>query len=903
MKKFTKLGLFCFFALFAQFLRAQDNELSAVPLEELLTGSLNSIFEQVGPRTGYRFEYDREKLGKLRIVYRPNDLKNLLDHICKEYQLKYMVGASKVVRIIGKNERFDASKEITQRNTAIEPTSFKFTLSGVVRDAQNGESLPFAALNIPGTTIGTSSNVDGWFSLLEVPSDTSTIFVSYLGYAPKKVFLTPSSSKTNLIIEMHPAGTDLGEVTVVAEREELLRTNTQTVSMLKMSPAKIATLPNAGERDIMRAFQLMPGVSAANENSSGLFVRGGTPDQNLNIFDGFTVYHVDHLFGFFSAFNPNAIKDVQLYKGGFPAKFGGRLSSVAEITGKDGNSRRASGGFDIGMLSANAYFERPFGEKVTLLVAGRRSWRSPLYNTLFDRFAGESEPALPGGGGGNLASFSSTVASYFYDLNGKLTFKPNNKDIYTISFYNGTDDMDNSTTLSLPNFGGGGGFGGGSGFGINDLTTWGNTGGSLKWSRRWNDRLYSNTMLGTSSYFSKRDRTAGGSFTDDNGEERNIRNGTLENNDLQDLTFRSDFEYKLSKNNQLDFGLQVTHNNIAYTYAQNDTVTILNRDESGLISALYVQDKLSLLNDRLVIQPGMRVTHFDVTNKLYFEPRASLTYQVTQRVKVKAATGQFYQMANRIVREDILRGSRDFWILSDGENVPVSASQHFIGGISYETKDYLFDIEVYHKNLDNLTEYSLRYDVQPGRGVSYDENFFNGSGYAQGVEFLVQKKYGKYNGWVSYTLGRVRYNFANYGPDDFPANQDVTNEFKMVHTYKLGKFDFSATWIYATGRPYTAPEGAYQLTLLDGTQQDYINIGAKNGRRLPDYHRFDAAATYHFNPRSDGREVGSLGLSLFNIYNRANTWYKEYEIVDDQLIENSVLFLGFTPNLSLSIKF
>jgi ferric enterobactin receptor len=377
----------------------------------------------------------------------------------------------------------------------------------------------------------------------------------------------------------------------------------------------------------------------------------------------------------------------------------------------------------------------------------------------------------------------------------------------------------------------------------------------------------------------------------------------LEDNDLSDLTAKTDFELKINDDHQLDFGAQFTQMNIAYTYAQNDTVTILNRDETGATASFYVQDKLEFLEDKITLQPGLRLNHFDLTGKIYYEPRVSLIWQPAPRWRMKAAAGQFYQMANRVVREDILRGSRDFWILSDGERVPVSSAQHLIFGVSRETDGYLFDVEAYHKNLDGLTEYSLRYDVQPGQAVNYDENFFNGRGYAQGIEFLAQKKAGRYNGWASYTLGRVRYNFENYGVADFAAAQDVTHEFKMVHAFRWRRFDFSATWIFTTGRPYTAPEGAYQLTLLDGSEQSYIQVGEKNGRRLPNYHRFDAAATYRFLPRADGGERGSLGLSLFNLYNRANTWYKEYEVVDNQLIENNVRFLGFTPNLSFSLKF
>jgi ferric enterobactin receptor len=895
-KIITILCFTAFLLLASETTKAQQKvDLSIYSIDKLLAGNLDEVIDEIAKTTKLEFNFDRQALSKIYVVDRFEGLDVSLKRVLGKENLKYYIDTKGVIQIIGK---YAKSKDVALSDTKTytgEPTRKNIAVAGIIRDELSGEALPFATIIVKGTSIGTTTNVDGYFSILNVPNDTVCLVASYVGYNTLRFYLNPSMKLDNVEIDLSTSNGALDEVTVTAEREELLRTNGEIISMIKMSPSKLTSLPSVGERDIMRSFQLMPGISAANENSSGLYVRGGTPDQNLNVYDGITVYHVDHLFGFFSAFNPNAIKDVQLYKGGFPAKFGGRLSSVSELTGKDGNQISTAGGVDLGLLSVNAYIEQPIGDKVSTLFAVRRSWKSPLYDQIFDRFSGENEQI---GGGGAFSQFQSTVRSYFYDLNGKITFRPTKKDILTLSLYNGTDDMDNSTNISLP-FGGGGG-----GLGISDVTKWGNLGGSFKWSRRWSDKLYSNALVGYSKYFSDRDRTAGGTFTDDNtGEERTIRNGTLENNDLKDLTSKIDFEYKINDRNTLEFGLQNTFNDIAYTYAQNDTSTVLDRQSKGNTSSIYLQDKVSLFNDRLTLTGGLRGTYFEPSAKMYAEPRYSAAFKLSNKIRLKAAGGIFYQYANRIVREDILRGSRDFWILSDGESVPVSKATHYIGGISYETKDYLFDVEAYYKKLDGLTEYSLRFGGNPAEGFSYNENFYNGTGYSQGLEIMAQKKYGNYNGWVSYTLAQTRYNFPIYGETDFAAAQDVTNEFKIVNSYKWRRFEFAATYVYATGRPYTAPEGAYQLTLLDGEKQDYINVGAKNGQRLPDYHRLDFAATYKFLPRANGRDKGSISVSIFNAYNRQNVWYKEYEIIENRLIENNVKFLGFTPNIAYSLKF
>ena len=672
------------------------------------------------------------------------------------------------------------------------------------------------------------------------------------------------------------------------------------ISRIGFSPAALAQLPSYGEKDIFRSLQLLPGISGSNESSSGLFVRGGTPDQNLVLFDGFTVYHVDHLFGFFSAFNTNAVKDVQLYKGGFDAKYGGRLSSVVELTGKDGNTKDLNMGVGLSLLSVNAFVEAPFANgKGSFLVAGRRSFQSAFYNNIFGAYTESNEAET------NIAQ--NPIASrlgqqevqpntYFFDLNAKATYRPNDKDVFSFSFYSGKDDLDNSRNIDQSAF-------------ANrfididfsfeqqstDLTEWGNWGTSAKWSRKWGNRLYSNANLSYSNYFSQRDRTNNLAITRaDTTITRNT--GSNEENDLKDISFKLDNEVRISQNNQLDFGLQSTWNNIEYNFKQNDTITILDRIDEGQTTTFYIQDRHTF-GDKLIARGGLRTSHYSVTNQLYFEPRVSLSYLLTDRIKLKGAWGKYYQFANRIVREDIQQGSRDFWLLADGETVPISTALHHIGGISYETEKWLFDVEAYFKNLDGLSEFSTRFvsqGVAGDRVVSFEEFFQTGTGIAKGVEFLLQRKVGRLTGWAGYTLGEVTYDFEAFGDEPFFANQDVTHELKLVGNYKMGNFSLGATFIYATGKPYTAPTGYYQLELLDGTYTEFFEVSDKNALRYDDYHRLDLSGTYDFNLENG---TASLGLSLTNIYNRRNTWYNEYEVIEGELLETNVSLLGFTPSL------
>lgn len=783
------------------------------------------------------------------------------------------------------------------------PTAFNNTLSGIVRDKSTGEALPFASIQVKGTINGTSSNADGFFTLLKVPADTSTLVVRYMGFENTEVFLTPQNPQKNFVIEMNPSSTLMKAVTIKDKREDAMVANKIDVSLVKMTPKKLEQLPGMGERDIMRSFQLLPGISASNESSSGLYVRGGTPDQNLVLYDGFTVYQVEHLYGFFSAFNSSAIKDVQLYKGGFESRFGGRLSSVTEITGKDGNQKKFNMGADLSLLSFNAFVEIPVGKKFSSVITFRKSYKGFIYNKIFNKFntSNTTTQAQQGGPRGGFSQ-QAKVTSYFYDLNGKFTYRPGEKDILSLSIFNGIDKLDNSFSSSMPSFGSSGS---NLDMSSTDLTRYGNIGGSLKWSRKWNSKLYGNTVLSYSNYFSERDRSQNMALTNSSGETTNNKNGVFENNDLRDYSLKTDYQWDIFTFSQLQFGAFGTLYKISYNYAQSDTASILERNNNSLLTGAYIQSKTKLFKDRVQIIPGLRASYFKTTDKIYYEPRASVYYNITEKLSVKAATGKYFQFANRVTREDIMSGSKDFWILSDGNAIPVSSAVHFIAGISYETTNYLFSAEGYYKEITNLTEYSLRFNPGP-KGVSYQENFVNGLGYSKGMEFLLQKKTGILNGWVSYTLGETRNRFELYSDSYYPANHDATHEFKIVALYSYKRWDFSITWIYATGRPYTAPSGAYSISLLDGTTQDFFTVTAKNGLRLPDYHRCDLAANYKLlaGMKEDKRrrEIGYLGFSIFNLYNRTNIWYKQFSIEDGQIIETNVTYLGFTPNITLSLK-
>lgn len=767
-------------------------------------------------------------------------------------------------------------------------------ISGIVKGADNQERLPFADLIIKGTSQGTSTNVDGYFSLIDIADTALTLQVLYVGYSPIEVPIAAGVEDIkNLEIELS-SGVILDEVVVSGKSFKVMNT-TEGISTIQLSPAQLALLPNVGEVDIFRSLQLLPGVSGSNESSSGLFVRGGTPDQNLVLLDGMTVYNVDHFFGFFSAFNADAVKDVQLFKGAFPAKYGGRLSSVVDLTGKTGDPNKFHSSLGINLLNARASVQIPLFKKGSLSLSGRRSYtdliRSELYNKIFGVFSQtENPPDIEG-----LEINTIEPDFYFFDSNTKLSFNPTEKDVIALSFYAGADHLVEFNDVSLPRFGGAIQLD----LDIDEMNDWGNRGLSGKWSRQWNPKLYTNLVIASSNYFSEYQRDLNVKATivesDSLVLDRDIL--TFEDNDVRDFTFRLDNELQITSKHKLEFGILGTAAEVDYKFVRDDTLTILDLQQKAQYGAVYFSDTWNP-SQNLSINAGLRATYYDLSKTIYWSPRFSFEYNLTERIKLKGGYGKHYQFVNRIINENVTEGSRDFWLLADDDLVKVSNAEHFVLGAAYETDGYIFDVEAYRKNLDNLAEFSLRFQRND---IDLNQLFFLGTGYAEGIEFLLQKKRGTYTGWVTYTLARVRNTFPELNNGfEFSALHDQRHEFKTVHSYEWENYRLAATFVFASGKPFTEPAGQYSIELLDGRSNNYISVGAKNGSRLPPYHRLDISA--HYLAKAGKFDI-DIGLSVFNLYNRRNVWYREYDFTDTPPVISEIRYLGATPNLSAEIKF
>lgn len=523
--------------------------------------------------------------------------------------------------------------------------------------------------------------------------------------------------------------------------------------------------------------------------------------------------------------------------------------------------------------------------------------------------------------------FQSDPSSYFFDVNAKATLKPSDQDVLFLSFYWGQDDLDNSRDIQMPNFLNNRPNQMGFSLDISgqylDITDWGNTGLALNWNRQWSPLFSSHVTFSWSNYYNIRDMESSLQITriSENDEipieepGRNISTYLNEENRIRDLSLKLDNQWDLGDNHKLGFGIQVTANTIGVDYGMAnfrpgqtpggtvDPIMVLDSEKSGSQLSLYLQDKVNIGN-LITLTPGIRLTHYTLSNELFTEPRLSLIFNLSKRIKLKGAFGRYVQFANNLIREDIMRGDTEFWALSDGETIPVSSAIHYIAGISYETSGFLFDVEAYYKDLSGISEFSLRF-TPTSEIENYTDYFYTGNGMAKGIEFLLQKKFGNWTGWLCYTLGEVTYDFPDFGPNPFPASHDVTHEFKWVNNLKIGKWTFATTWIYATGRPHTEPLSATQefIYLEDRNREiviNKINYGSKNGSRLPPYHRLDLSVNYYFILNSTQIITG---LSIFNLYNRNNIWRYEYDIAENELIRNEITYMNITPSLFLKLTF
>lgn len=807
-----------------------------------------------------------------------------------------------------------------------------FKLSGRVTDS-TGAGLASASLeivNVKSTEkLMVTSGADGRYEGTVTQAGYYSIAVKREGFSDQTtgpVEVKVGTAATVMNITMLPGAVST-TITVTAGEAALLDAS-QEVSTIALSPEQLTPLPSLGEQDIFRAFQLMPGVAGSNETSAGLAVRGGRADQTFVKYDGFRAYGVDHLFGYFSAFNADALRKMELSKGGFEAKKGGVLSGFVDLTGKTGRLDRPEFTLGVSLLSVHGQFQTPIiKDKMSIVGSYRRSFQSPLFNKILKTTqVGTGAPRGgpgPGGGGpgGPGAFFNSQPTSGFYDGNVKYLWKLSPEQKLTVSFYKGQDEVDNSRTLQLPadfltqlqnrgiNLADRGFDLSNPNLTIKDLRVTRDMGTSAEWEAHISSRIGVNVSAGESRFQDLRDR----SF-----QAGNNTNPAAEDNRIRDLNARASISIAAGNRNTFEAGIESTMIRYQYGFqsgappqanSSGGTTTalarVLNEAGKAQTDALFVQDRF-VLGSHILFNPGVRVTTYDRTHGTYTEPRFATYFNVNDRLQFKAAAGRYYQFTSKVTREDLLQGNRSFWTAANGQTVPVSSNRELIVGGSYHRGQWTSDIEAYAKDLSGLSIFAPRISTAV-ESIDFQNFFYTGRGQTRGIDVLVQKQSGSNTGWLSYTLSKNTESFPLLNAGAFPADQDQRHELKIVdiqplRMWRLSGWKLSGTWILSSGHPFTAPSGIETVTLPFDTSRtfDRVVAGSKNGERLPAYHRLDLSLSREIVPLGDGGK-GTLTISIFNVYNRKNVWYKEFNAVAGALTENNILLMGTTLNVSFTI--
>ena len=764
-------------------------------------------------------------------------------------------------------------------------TSFaqeKATLSGYIRDASNGEELIGAAVFVQELSTGTSTNFYGFYSL-SIPPGNYQITTSYLGFQSKTQPITLTANQT-LHIELEPEGLFIQEVVVTATEEDR---NVKSIEMSveNISALQIKKIPQVlGEADLIRSIQLLPGVSSVGEGATGFNVRGGNVDQNLILLDEATVYNSSHLFGLFSVFNVDAIKDSKLYKGGIPARYGGRLSSVLDVRQRDGNRKNFAASGGIGLIASRLTLEGPIQkDESSFMIAGRRS-----YGDLFLKFSEDLKDNVV----------------YFYDLNAKVNFKLSEKDRLYLSGYFGRDVFN---------------------FGDDFSSDWGNATASLRWNHLFSEKLFSNFTAIYSDY--------GYSFGVPEGTQAFDWDANIFN-----YVLKGDFSYFFTPTSKLEFGAEGNiyrfHPGNAKGVGDESIFNEINiQNQYALESAAYLSYEHEPIKN-LTLQYGLRYSLFRRMGKedvyLYEndtptdksaiidtiaydsweaiktftapEPRFSANYLIDDENAIKFSYNRMRQYIH-LVSNTTSATPIDIWTPSGRYVEPATADQLALGYFkNFKNNTYEASIELFYKNFQDLLDFKDGAELLLNETL--ETELLRGDGRAYGLELSVQKNEGILTGWVSYTLSRSERKVEDINNGEYyPSNYDKTHNLSITGNWKINnKWSMSANFAYATGRPITYPESRY---VYDGITVPHF--GNRNGARTPDYHRLDVGFQYLPNPDSQKKWKSSWDFGLYNLYARKNAYSIFFRQNEDNPLQTEAvqlsIFGSILPYITYNFSF
>lgn len=740
----------------------------------------------------------------------------------------------------------------------------KFTISGYIEDAASAEKLLSGAVYDRKNGAGVVSNTYGFYSLT-LPQGEVNLNVSYVGYQNQELSFILRGD-TVIDFKLLPIAA-LQTVEISAKKQNKIEERTQ-MSQVTVPIEQIKKIPALfGEVDVLKALQMLPGVQAGGEGQNGLYVRGGSPDQNLILLDGVPVYNVSHLGGFFSVFNGDAIKNVTLTKGGFPSRYGGRLSSIIEIDMKEGNMKEFHGEGGIGIIASRLTLEGPIiKDKMSFMVSGRRTYIDLLARPII-------KAALKNENSQNTTtSTDAVIKMFFYDLNSKINYKINDKHRLYLSAYNGKDifgaEFTETSKQNKNNFDrADGGF------------NWGNITTALRWNYLINNKLFANTTITHSRY-----------LVNIKAVSESRRDTVYENflakydSGIKDWGGKTDFDYVPNPNHHIRFGFGGTYHEynpgaLTAKYQTpniNDDTLVGSQPSYSFESSAYIEDDMQL--GLLKANVGLHISGFNVKNTFYksLQPRLGLNYPLSNSIALKGSFATMRQYINLLTNER-LGLPTDLWVPSTESIKPQDSWQAAIGAAKTFNDEYEFSVEAYYKKMKNVISYAEGANFLD-INTDWQKRVTQGNGEAYGAEFFLQKKEGKTTGWIGYTLS---WNWRQF--DDinngvrYPFKYDRRHDFKIIVTHQFSKrFTFTGAWQYGTGNSVSLATSSFKdIYGIGGNNnwysiQDYEILSKKNGFRMPAYHRLDA--NFELTKKKK-RYTRTWSFGVYNLYNRANPMY------------------------------
>jgi TonB dependent receptor/TonB-dependent Receptor Plug Domain/CarboxypepD_reg-like domain len=732
--------------------------------------------------------------------------------------------------------------------------SQKISISGYVKDAASGEVITSATVTTADYLNYAISNSYGYYILTLNPSEDSVkLQASFVGFSPLSISVIPDR---NLKVDFALINRNILDEVIVSAEKPTTYEKRKEMSVVSVPVSKVTAMPSlGGESDLLKSLQLMPGIQSGNEASSGLYVRGGSPDQNLMVIDDVPVYYVNHLGGFVSTFNSDAINSMKLVKGGFPAHYGSRLSSVVDIKMKEGNMKEFHGNAMIGMLASKIMVEGPIKKETSSYMLSVRRFMYDLITRPLTR----------------ATSFDGTSVGYnFYDLNAKINHIISPKDRLYLSFYSGGDKILTKQKVQKD---------------VNKTALeWGNILGSFRWNHLYSDRLFSNLTLYSTRYRLANDFSS--TFTRDNIKEKTSASYW---SGIVDVSVKADFDYYVSQNYKVKFGgTSIFHyfnpNTTSYHSVESSAVvdtSFGSKKQNGFENAVYLENEISI-GTRFFTNIGFRVTNYLTPNRNYvsYEPRFLSTYLIGENTLLKASYSQMNQYIH------LLTGSgpnmqNDIWVpVTDA--VKPSLSKQFAVGLEKTFRNGMYEVslEGYHKTMNNLITYKDGVAILSSASDWQTQVETIGKGKSYGLEFLLQKTRGSATGWIAYTYSNTTRQFENknFGRP-YPFKYDRTHDISIVYLQKIkSNIQFSATWVYGTGNPYTLATGKFKM--ITGTDNDLTNQSAYftygqvyndlNSYRMRAYHKLDVGINFNKTVKRGER---TWSINIYNLYNRQNPYY------------------------------